>query len=176
MLLLAVLACATTGTPSIQAPTPLPTLVATAAGELETRAITQAPEALLSAMVEALESRNLQPELLAPEVYLEAFTRQRTTGHRLRHLAGQATGTPLVLLVEATPRYDAQLNGLYRWVVQVSLTLAPADDLELAQTNSFAVPVFLSFHHEREEEALAAAAPVVQRRLGHLLDGYLGGL
>ncbi len=170
------LACATTGTPPVQAPSPLKTLVATAAGELDSRAISPGPAALSVAMVEALESRNLVPEALASEGYVEAFSSQRTTGLRMRHLSSQAGDAHLLLLVETTPRYDAQVSGRYRWMVDVSITLAPTGDLELAQTNTFAVPVFLSFHHEREDEAVAAAAPVVQRRLGHLLDGYLGGL
>jgi hypothetical protein len=40
---------------------------------------------------------------------------------------------------------------------------------------SFDVPVFLQYHHEREADAVDAAAPIVARKVGELLDGWLGG-
>ncbi len=154
----------------------MPTALATAAGNLASREVVAAPDPLVQALVDTLEARNLPATLLAAEHYAGAFATQRTTRHRLRHLAALPEPTELLVLLEATPRFDSQLNGRYRWVVDVTLSVAPSQDLDMALSETFEVPVFLGFHHQREAEALAASAPVVQRRLGRLLDGYLGGL
>jgi hypothetical protein len=148
----------------------------TAAGNVDSRQVVAAPGALSQSIVETLEARNLPVSLLPAELYVDAFSTQRTTAHRLRHLAELPSTPELLVLLEATPRFDSQLNGRYRWVVDITLSVAPAQDLDRAQVERFDVPVFLGFHHQRESEALAAAAPVVQRHLGRLLDGYLGGL
>lgn len=163
-------------TAALQAPSPLVTAVVTAASTVHSREVTAAPAALSDALLDTLAARNLQPTVLDAAAYTETFAGQRTTAPRLRHLVDQADGAALLVLCEATPRFDSQLNGRFRWVIDVTLSVAPADDLALASTETFDVPVFLSFHHEREPEALAAAAPLVQRRLGRMLDGLLGGL
>ncbi len=162
--------------PPLQATSPLPTVVATAAASTDSRAITAGPVALSDALVETLAARNLTPALVDAAGYADAFAGQRTTAPRLRHLVTQADGAALLVLCEATPRFDSQLNGRFRWVVAVTLSVSPTQDLDLVSTETFDVPVFLSFHHEREPEALAAAAPIVQRHLSRLLDGVLGGL
>jgi glycosidase len=42
--------------------------------------------------------------------------------------------------------------------------------------SSFSLPVLLNFDHQREEEALAAAAAPIARKLGQELDKFLAGL
>ena len=175
LLPLLLVACAPTSAP-LQAETPTPVSVATAAGSVESRELTAVPEALSAALLTTLESRNLQPTLVAFDTYGPAFDKHRTTPARLRQLVETGADSPLLVLCEATPRFDTQMNGRFRWVVDVTLSVARPDQLDLATVETFDVPVFLSFHHERESEALGAAAPIVQRRLGRLLDGVLGGL
>ncbi len=162
--------------PPLQAPSPLATTVVTATAQMDSRHVLAAPVPLAEALLDTLTARNLQPTALESSTYAEAFARQRTTAPRLRYVHDQGGDAKLLVLCETTPRFDSQLNGRFRWVVTVTLSVAPTDDLSLAQTETFDVPVFLSYHHEREPEALIAAAPLVQRRLGHMLDDVLGGL
>ena len=112
---------------------------------------------------------------MADATWEGAFTKGRTTRFRIAHVA-VATDADLVLVVEAFARYGSQLNGRYRWTVQVVASVAPGDKPEDAVTSEFNVPVFLQFHHEQEPEAVSAAAPVIERQVGHLLDQVLGGM
>ncbi|MCB9766526.1 MAG: hypothetical protein H6739_42520, partial [Alphaproteobacteria bacterium] len=82
----------------------------------------------------------------------------------------------LLVLVETQVEFYSQMNGRFRWTVSVDLSVAPRDDLAQTVSASFTVPVFLQFHHEQEPEALAQAAPVIERQLGYLLDEVLSGL
>jgi hypothetical protein len=96
-----------------------------------------------------------------------------TVPHRQRFNALVAGGPGLVVLVESTARYSSQMNGRYRWTVEVDARVARAeapDDVERAE---FTVPVHLLYAHEREAEALAEAAPSIARRVGQLVDGWL---
>jgi len=77
-----------------------------------------------------------------------------------------------LLLVETRPVYYSELNGQYRWTVDVSITLGGASAL---YSRNFEVPVFLRYHHEREADAVNAASPVVARQVGEMLDAWLGG-
>ncbi|MBM4390111.1 MAG: hypothetical protein FJ090_03230 [Deltaproteobacteria bacterium] len=78
-----------------------------------------------------------------------------------------------ILLVETEPSYYSEMNGQYRWTVGVTLTITEGNAPPVAA--EFDVPVFLAYHHEREAEAVAAATPVVSRRVGQLLDTWIAG-
>lgn len=130
-----------------------------------------APERFDGAVLEAVSRRKLVPVLLQSEGELAGVLGSRETGPRLLALAPAAAGAPL-LLVEMRPVYYSELNGQYRWTVGVVLTLQGAPT---PATRSFDVPVFLQYHHQREADAVDAAAPVVARKVGEVLDGWLGG-
>lgn len=127
---------------------------------------TDTPERFDASITHELGRRNLTPRLVeAPEVFA-GFSEHRDT--RERFAAG---GAEPLLLVETAPVFYSELNGQYRWTVGVKV--AVVTDGQAVQSVSFDVPVFLRFHHEREADAVDAAAPVVARRVGEVLDTWL---
>lgn len=141
--------------------------VLTEAGGAEVSAVS---EAVARGLADVLRARNLNARP-APEA-AAAFSSRRTTVQRLAWLDA-AEDTPMLVLVEAEARFFSQLGGQYRWTVTVSASVQSAGGVT---TDSFEVPVFLSYDHEAEPEALDAALPVIERRLGALLDNTLRGL
>jgi hypothetical protein len=129
-----------------------------------------APAAFDAAILAVLQSRRLAPELHESDEMLAELAGKRDTRQRLAVL-GQP-GSPL-LLIEAQPLFYSELSGQYRWTVAMHATLLNADGSTL--DSSFDVPVFLHHHHEREADAVQAAAPVAARRVGELVDTWLGG-
>ncbi len=159
----------------VQAQRPMSVAVVAAIEPLDEARVQVMPEPVRAGLEKVLAERNLQPTALSAEQWEGAFTRGRSTPFRVAH-AALAAQSDLVLVVEAFARYGSQLNGRYRWTVQVTATLAQASKPEQAVSSAFDVPVFLLYAHEREAEAVAAAAPVIERQVGHLLDQVLGGL
>lgn len=133
-----------------------------------TVAVSEAAMARLSAVIEA---RNLRPQPSGSDALVET----PTAPLRLELLAEQSGDASLLVLVEASARFFSQMNGQYRWTVDVRATLVPRDKPAAALTDSYEVPVFLQFSHEGETEALQSALPMIERRLGRLLDQQLRG-
>lgn len=131
-----------------------------------------APDALAQALDAVARQRGLQS---TPVSGVESLENRRTAAHRLEWLVGQTQGADLLLLVQTQPRYYSQMGGLYRWTVEVEATIAHPSDPARGETIRFDVPVFLTYDHEREDAALAAAAPAIARRTAALLDEWLGG-
>ena len=120
-----------------------------------------------------LVERNLLPAAV-PSAVAATLGERRRTQHRLEHLA-TADGD-LLLLIEAHPRFYSQLSGRYRWTVQVRATLARREGLDAPLTADYELAVFLDFAHQREDDALEAAGPGLERELGRLLDDFVVGL
>jgi len=160
----------------VQARHPASVAVAASLGVLDDPAVQPVPAELSEAIGSLLAARNLAAQPVDPGAYLEPFAARRTTQHRLAVLAGQGGGAELLLLVETTVAYYSPMNGRYRWTVDVDATITPRDDLSQAFTAHFQVPVFLDHFHEQEEAALRAATPVIERRVGGVLDAWLGGM
>jgi hypothetical protein len=76
-----------------------------------------------------------------------------------------------VVLVEAVARFSTELQGRWRWTVDVVATLDAPGDADVGV--AFAVPVFLTRYQDREGEALVAAVPGIERRLGRAVDVWL---
>jgi hypothetical protein len=162
--------------PPVQAAHPATVAVAACMGVLTDPAVQPVPAEIDAAVLGLLAARNLRAQPLAPAAFLEPFAARRTTPHRLALVAEQAGGAELILLVETTVAFYSEMNGRYRWTVEVDATVSPRDDLSQAFSAHFQVPVFLEHYREREPEALRTAAPLVERRLGALLDAWLGGM
>ena len=161
---------------AVQAPGNLAVSVAASMAMLDSPQITGVPEDLATGLMELCTERNLQPKAVPPASFAEAFASKRTTQHRLALIADVSTDTDLLMLVETTVAYYSQMNGRYRWTIQVDATISPRNDLSQAFSANFQVPVFLEHYHEKEAAALEAGIPLLERRLGALLDAYLGGL
>ena len=106
----------------------------------------------------------------------EALAVRPNSASRVSLLAEGAEAGGLLVLVESSARFFSQMNGRFRWTVEVKITLAPGGEPDHSVVDSFEVPVFLQFNHEGEDEALREGLPVIERRLGALLDSYLLGL
>ncbi len=159
----------------VQAPTAMDVAVVGALEPLDDPQVLPLPDAVSRGLSTVLSARNLTAAPVDAATWEGAFTKGRTTRFRVAHVA-LGTDAPLVLVVETFARYGSQLNGRYRWTVQVVASVAPSDKPEDAVTSEFNVPVFLQYHHEQEAEAVEAAAPVIERQVGHLLDQVLGGM
>lgn len=127
---------------------------------------------VVTRLSEVIAARALTPKA-APG---DALAARPTSASRVSLLAGDAASGGLLVLVESSARFFSQMNGRFRWTVEVKITLAPANDPDRAVIDSFEVPVFLQFNHEGEDEALIEGLPVIERRLGALLDSYLLGV
>ncbi len=160
----------------VQAPGSMAVSVAGSLSALDTTEVKAVPEALEVAMAGLLEERNLLPKPVPADSFVAAFTTKRTPQHRLALIADVSTDTDLLFLVDTTVAYYSQMNGRYRWTVEVDATISPRNDLSQAFSAQFQVPVFLEHYHEKEAAALEASVPLLERRLGALLDAYLGGL
>jgi hypothetical protein len=161
---------------ALRAPSPTATSVATVLDYPDKRDVGDVPSELQASIAAVAAAHDL-PATIVPGASIAAtFSQTRSTGRRLAELAKVAPEASLLLLVEAAPEFYSQLNGRYRWTVNVQVTLAPRAHIEEALTSEFKVPVFLQFYHEKEPEALKAAIPIIERHLSYLLDEYVGGM
>lgn len=159
----------------VQAPSPMDVAFVGSLEPLDEPQVQPLPDLVRERLEQQARARNLSLVPVDASAWEEAFTKGRTTRYRVDHVAA-GTQAPLVLVVETFARYGSQLNGRYRWTVQVTASVAPSDDVEQLVSSDFNVPVFLQYHHEGEAEAVQAAAPVIERQVGYLLDQVLGGL
>ena len=121
------------------------------------------PEELVQSLEDAIGKHNLSIRIV------EAPT-ARQTEQRISSLSASA---PL-LLIESKATFQSQLQGRFRWEVECTMSLL--DDQEQLLTRSFTTPVFHKFHHQREQESLLAAEPVLLRQLESLLEDYIRGM
>ena len=160
---------------SVQAPNATPTALAAVLTRTQTEggpSVTAIPDAAEHRLEAVLAAHNLNAVSVPGAV--DAFSVRRTTPLRLSWLSTASTEAPITVLVEAEARFFSPLGGQYRWTVAVSASVVSRGG-EPA-TDSFEVPVFLSYDHEAEPEALEDAMPVIERHLGALLDNTLRGL
>lgn len=174
MVLMLLLACAPKQAP-LQALTAWPVDTVVVANLLDSREVREGPDALYTSVEGLLRQRNLQPQRLDAAQWTGAFTTRRSPGQRLVFLAERPEAAEVILLVDSTASFYSQMSGRYRWTVAVEAHLRRSNDGNSSMSLNFEVPVFLDFDHEREDAAIAAAVPVIQHRLGQLLDEWLGG-
>lgn len=156
---------------AVQSPTVEPVALAGVLTSVDDGASAPLTEDTLSRLAAVVQARNLSPRSLSAPGLAETISAPL----RLERLAAEAGDASAVVLVEASARFFSQMNGQYRWTVDVRLTVAPRGDPSHGSTDGFEVPVFLQFDHEGEPEALSGALPIIERRLGALLDLYLVG-
>ncbi len=134
----------------------------------------EAPQVLFDGLVNVLAAEGLLVKPVALESVGTALVTARTDEERFRAVLGERAAVGLVVLVETRARFYSQIEGRYRWVVDVRAGVAQASDPAVAVVEVFEVPVFLQFEHESEADAVAAAEPVIRRHLARLLRRHLG--
>ena len=138
--------------------------IASVLDSFDNPAVAALPEPLDEALRKELAARDIAL-VAAPESLIATYAERRATEARLASL-GADPARP-ALLVECAPRFSDQVGGRYHWSVEVSLSISGGP------ARSFSVPVHLLYAHEDEDDAAAAAGPVIARRLGQLLDEWV---
>ena len=157
---------------AVTAAEPAPVALGAVLTGVDDGATTAADAPTLERLSAVVSARGLSPKAASGEV----LATKPTSALRVGLLAEGASPGELLVLVETSARFFSQMNGRFRWTLEVRLTLAPASEPDRAVVDTFEVPVFLQFSHEGEAEALREGLPVIERRLGALLDSYLLGL
>lgn len=155
--------------------TPIATDVVVVQDQLDQRTVASGPTALVTGVSDLLGKHGLNAMPVAPESWVEAFGARRTESQRLAWMTERTGASPAILLIETRAEFYSQMNGRYRWTVEVRSSLRSTAHPEQLASDSFSVPVFLDFDHEREEAAIAAAIPVIQHHLDVMVDAWLGG-
>ena len=138
---------------------------------VETGGWVAAPVSLGDAVMDALAQEGLTLQLVTLAGREAALGNARTDADRLGAIAGDGGW---VVMVEARARFFSQLEGRWRWVVEVRVCLGPADSLDRAVFDTFEVPVFLRHEHQGPESAIDAAAPLIGPKVARLLRQQLG--
>lgn len=159
---------------AVALPEPASAAVVSLLSPFDATTITPLPQRVNDRIDNILADRNLLVSRVHIGDAAQALTRRQTTEQRLRWLADQSASDYLVL-VETTAVYNTQIEGRFRWSVEVVSTIAAQGDLPGASTRRFQVPVFLQFVHEKDEAAVKAAAVVIERQVSRQFDQWLSG-
>ena len=133
--------------------------------KLDTRESITVPTSLQEKIVSTMTARGMQPKSLQ---FVQNYADLRNSEQRLNLYEER----PL-LLVETQAQFFSQLEGRFRWTVDVQFHLLAVDGT--IYTRSFSIPVFHQFHHQRETESIEAAEGQIVRKLEGLLDDYVRG-
>jgi hypothetical protein len=169
VLIHALLACGPKAAPVAAAqPTPLDlVLVAEDQGDHAPRDV---PPAAASRIGQVAADRNLLPRPITASAWSTAFASRETAAQRLAWAAEQPSAAPATLVVSVEPSYFGIVAGRYRWTVDVDLALRAGD---ADQAEHLRVPVLLTWDHEREDAAIDAALPLIERAVEAELDRWL---
>ena len=133
--------------------------------KLDVRQSLPLPSSLEKSISETLTQRGINPKILTQE---KGYAQFRNSEQRIKLFDKR----PL-LLIETQAQFYSQLEGRFRWTVDVRMHLHTAEDMVFSRI--FSVPVFHQFHHQREEESLEAAQSQIIRELNQILDDYVRG-
>jgi hypothetical protein len=175
-LLLGAVGCATRGPKASVGPSTSASLAALLQPQAADAPVAPVPADLQARIRRQLEAHGLAPTLVPEAELLPAMQRQRSRPARLAWMAARPGEHAVLVLVETEATFYSQIEGRNRWTVTVRLSVAPTNALNDVVVEEFEVPVFLQFLHEKEERALEEAGPLIERRLGPLLDQVMSGL
>ena len=153
---------------------PATAAVVTLLSPFDAESITALPQRVNDRIDGLLQDRKFSVARVPVGEASAALTARQTTEQRLRWLADQDQGE-FVVLVESTAVYNTQIEGRFRWSVEVVSTIADADELSSASSRRFTVPVHLQFVHEKDEAAVRAAGVVIERQISRQVDQWLRG-
>lgn len=148
-------------------------LVAYVLDDSREREVKDVPEALKKRIAARLAERNLEVREVPFDQISASFRNARATQIRLERMASLGGSEPLLLLVETSAVYFSHIEGRFRWIVDARLTAARREKIEAPMSSDVEASTIVDFIHEREKEALAAAAPTIAERTGSLFDSFL---
>jgi hypothetical protein len=150
-------------------PTPIDlVLVAEEPGDSPPRDV---PPRAASRIGQVAAEYNLIPRAVDAGTWSEAFAARETAEQRVAWAREQPGAAPNVLVISVVPTYFGFVAGRYRWTVSVASTLQAAGAPE--QAERFEVPVLLTWDHEREDAAIDAALPLIEREVADQIEGWL---
>ena len=133
--------------------------------QLEVRTSLPLPTALQEQISKALQQRGISTSLLQPG---KEYAEIRNSNQRIQLFSER----PL-LLIETNAQFFSQLEGRFRWTVNVRMHVESSEGTIFSRV--FSVPVFHQFHHQREKESLEAAESQILREFNQMLDDYVRG-
>ena len=136
-------------------------------GEVDVTGVSDAAQAPVLA---ALERTGFLASTMNASQFANPFSDRRATPHRTAWLVDNKGDAKFILLLETQAEYGSHLNGRYRWIVSTQLVLQNTSNSDAPLTAEFDVPVFLRFHHQKEDAAITQAAPMIARRVGQLAN------
>lgn len=121
--------------------------------------VTLAPDApRVGVVVDSDRSPGTAPSAVASDL------RAAVARELAEHGYAAATTPPVAATLHLSTETDffAQVAGRYRWTVRVRATLdRPGSRVE----NTWDIPVFMVYDHERDDDAVRAAIPSIERHL-----------
>jgi hypothetical protein len=105
----------------------------------------------------------------------EALAGSRDTTRRRAQLLREQPKAKHLLLVETQVSFYSQLNGRYKWDIDIKLSIGGRDRPEPMLERQFKLSAFLPFDHQREDEALLSVSGLIARRTADLVDSYFAG-
>ena len=166
MVLISLLWACAISKPVLKSPKPHDLHMLASLDQLDTASSTELPKSLVRSISKRVEARGITVQTLNLN---EKYSAQRNSIQRAKMYQER----PL-LVIEAQAQFYSQLEGRFRWTVDVLLNLYTADGAVYSRNAS--IPVFHQFHHQRETESLEAAQDQINRYVDRLLDDYLRGL
>lgn len=129
------------------------------------------PKAISDKLKERLEVRNLYVPDTASKPH-HALADIRDTTRRREFLLRAQPSAEHLLLVESQVVFYSQLNGRYKWDVDVKLSIGGRDRPEPMVERQFKLSAFLPFDHQREDAALDSVGDIIAGRTADLVDSY----
>ncbi len=165
MVLMPFLWACTMGKQPISTVQPHDVYIVSSLDKLDTRESNPIPASMQEKIVSAMKKRGVQAKSLQ---FVQSYADRRNSEQRIKLFDER----PL-LLVETQAQFFSQLEGRFRWTVDVQFHLIAVDGTTYMR--KFSIPVFHQFHHQREQESLEAAEGQIVRKLEGLLDDYVRG-
>ena len=134
--------------------------------DIDKRTSSSFPKSLQKRLQKELQDRNVNL-VFSPQL-ADKLTSQRNSTQRAK-----ITEKRPLLLIETQARFYAQLNGFFRWVVEVKIHLWNEKNESFSRT--FSIPVFHQFHHERGKEAIIKSETILLRQIHAVVDDYIRG-
>ena len=112
----------------------------------------------------------IMPQAVVDDLLTEARRHNVTADATMS--ADAARSLDAVLHVHCTPRFDTQVNGRFRWIVDCDARMTGQGTAHV-EPRTLSMPAHLVYYHEREEEAVTWVTQGLIRRVGQVLQDWI---